>query len=495
MLEAIFALLPALSPAPGAAGSEPAPAPAFGLRVEKVAAELTLDPGNAAFRARASLTVEGRGIDRIVFSVGENVAVETTRASAGIVEHRKRGGELIVDLDPPLDGSRTLTFALSGSPQRDGTPRIGPGRAVLGPEDGWIPSHPGMWATAEVTIRAPRGWTAIGPGRQERSRAEGEWRWISDRPLRSVAIAAAPGLAITEATRGPLTVRVASAPGGPKAEAVALRVFPAVAWHSGAFAPYPFDGFNVAFVPGLDRRTRGSGFAAASPSFPLETDADGAELVSGQWFGERLGGDGAWIEAFAAWEPVVFARDRALPLPTETARLRDAYFALLSGDVALARAGLDAPEAVLRGKGSAAPDMVRLGVGDGPYFDVLRALFAAPPGPRLSFAAIGAAFAKASPERAPRLFDDWFGKAGAPEIGATVRSMPTADAQWRNDVAVVQARGLYALSIELVLHGEEGAEKRETVEIEAATTPLVYVLPFRVHRVEVDPLGRVFRWR
>jgi hypothetical protein len=487
MIEAFLPLLSALSQAPGG--------PASDLRVEKVAAEVTLDPENAAFRARASLTVEGRGIDRIVFSVGESLAVETSRASAGIVEHRKRGSELIVDLDPPLDGPRTLTFALSGSPSRNGVPRVGPDRAVLGPEDGWIPSHPGMWATADVTIRAPRGWTAIGPGRQGRARVEGEWRWSSDRPLRSVAIAAAPGLAITEATRGPLTVRVASVPGGPNAESVALRVFPAVAWHSGAFAPYPFDGFNVAFVPGLDRRTRGSGFAVAPPGFSLETDADGAEMVSGQWFGERIGGDGAWIEAFAAWEPVVFARDRALPLPTETARQRGAYFALLSGDVALARAGLDAPEAVLRGKGSAVPDMVRLGIGDGPFFDVLRALFAAPPGPRLALAELRAAFAKAAPERAPRLFDDWFGKAGVPEIGATVRSMPTADGNWRNDVAVVQARGLYALPVELVLFGEEGAEKRETVEIEEAATPLVYVLPFRVHRVEVDPLGRIFRWR
>lgn len=495
MIEAILPLLSALSLAPGGAVTEPPPSPVFDLRVEKVSAEVTLDPENAAFRARASLTVEGRGIDRIVFSVGERLAVETSRASAGIVEHRKRGPELIVDLDPPLDGSRTLTFTLSGSPTRDGAPRVGPDRAVLGPEDGWIPSHPGMWATADVTIRAPLGWTAIGPGRRGRARAEGEWRWTSDLPLRSVAIAAAPGLAITEATRGPLTVRVAAPPGGPGAEAVALRVFPAVAWHSGAFAPYPFDGFNVAFVPGLGRRTRGSGFAAAPPGFPLDTDADGAELVSGQWFGERLGGDGAWIEAFAAWEPVVFARDRALPLPTETARLREAYFALLSGDVALARAGLEAPEAVLRGKGSAAPDMVRLGIGDGPFFDVLRSLFAAPPGPRLSFAQLLAAFTKAAPERARRLFDDWFGKAGVPEIGATVRAMPTADGKWRNDVAVVQARGIYALPIELVLHGEDGAEKRETVEIEEATTPLVYVLPFRVRRVEVDPLDRIFRWR
>lgn len=495
MLEAIVPLLAALSSPPAVPAPEPPPSPSFEFRVERVAAEVTLDPDNAAFRARAALTVEGRGIDRIVFSVGENLAVESSRASVGVVEHRKRGTELIVDLDPPLDGPRTLTFALSGSPRRDGVARVGPDRAVLAPEDGWIPSHPAMWATTKLTVRAPRGWTAIGPGRQGRARAEGEWRWTSDRPLRSLAIAAAPGLAITETNRGPLTVRVASAPGGPGAEAVALRVFPAVAWHSGAFAPYPFDGFNVAFVPGLDRRIRGSGFAAVPPGFPVDSDSDGAALVAGQWFGERLGGDGAWIEAFASWEPVVFARDRALPLPTETSRFREAYFALLSGDVALARAGFDAPEAVFRGKGSAVPDMLRLGIGDAPFFDVLRSLFGAPPGPRLSLAELRAAFAKASPGRAPRLFDDWFGKAGAPEIGATVRAMPTADGKWRNDVAIVQARGLYSLTIDLVLLGEGGAEQRETVEIEEATTPLVYVLPFRVHRVEIDPLDRIFRWR
>lgn len=487
--------LPALAAPPTVEDDPLPPPPEFEVRVERIVADATLDVATGEVRAKVSLTVRAKGLAQIRFGIGEPLAVESSSASAGVVEHRKLGETLVADVDPPIDGTRTLTFSISGVPRLSGEARIRAGLAVLGPEDGWIPRHPGTWAETDVTVRVPEGWTAVAPGTPDAKRDRGVWRWRSGVPVRSIAIAAGPGLVLSETTIGKLPVRVAAPESGPDAKGLAPRIFPAVAWHSGAFAPYAFDGFNAVFLPGLDRRTRGSGIAAVPASFPLETDADGAELVSGQWFGERLAGDGAWIEAFAAWEPTVYSRDRALPLPSETVRQRRDYFALLSGDVALSRATASAPEAVLRGKGSAAPDMLRLVVGDRAFFDGMRALFRRPVGPPVSLDDLRVAVSpRSNPASAKRAFEDWFGKPGIPEITARVRTLETAEDDWRTDLDLTQERGIYALPVEVVFHGEEGREHRETIEIEEAKTPLVYVLPFKTLRVEVDPLGRIFRW-
>jgi hypothetical protein len=308
-----------------------------------------------------------------------------------------------------------------------------------------------------------------------------------------VAIAAGPGLEVTTTRVLNTPVRILSRPGGtPRPADVAERLRDGLAWLSGALAPYPFDGFNLAFVPGAETRVRAGGFLAVPAQVPLENASDGADLLSGQWFGERLAGDGPWIEAWASWQSIVFARDRALPLPSDLVRLRDAYFQLLSGDVPLARAASDTPEAVLRGKGSAAPDMIRLAVDDRSFFAALRRLFERPVGAPIRLAALREAIDKESGRGLTRAFADWFEGRGAPELDAAIRTFPAAGGGWRVDLTLVQKSGTYALPVDVVFQGP-GEEHRETIQIEEAKFQAVYDLPFEPLRVTLDPNRRIFR--
>lgn len=488
----------AASQAWAAAASPGAPTPAspvaFDVRVRRAEIDLTIDPARATLLETVALTIEGTGPSELVFAIDEGLVVKASRASRGVVEHRQAGNALTVDVDPPLDGVRTLTFTIGGTPGRRSESTIGPDRAVLAPATPWYPRLAGFWATTDVTIRTPSGWSAIAPGRPGSKTAPGVSRWTTERPVRSIAIAAAPGLRVSEATLVAVPFRLASTAAAPAATTIAERLAPGMAWLSGALAPYPFDSMNVALLPGFAGRVDAGGLAIVGREAPLATDSDGADLLAGQWWGQRIDGDGAWIEAFAAWEGCVFARDRAMALPSSVTALRAAYFELRSGDVALSRATATAPAAVLRGKGSAAADMIRLVAGDRATFDAVRALFSAPVGPPISLAQVRDAVERQAGRSLARPFADWFERTGAPEFSAVLRAIPASGGGFRADVELVQKRGAYALPVEVVLAGA-GGERRETVEVADETTSVFYVVPFSPTRIEIDPLDRIFRWK
>lgn len=472
----------------------PAAAAASDARVVRLDVDVAVDPSRGTLHETVSLAVAGNGTRHVVFAIDEGFSVKTSRASAGVVDHRQAGSQLIVDLDPPLSGERTLTFTIAGQPHRGTETEIGPARAVLAPSAAWYPQLGDTWGTAAVTVHVPAGWAAIAPGAPAPRTAPGVFRFTTGSNVRTIAVAAAPGLKLTEGAIVAVPFRLATTGSSAPMKTTAKRLAPAMAWLSGALAPYPFDGFNLALLPGYSGRVRASGMMVVGTAAPLAGDSDGADLLAGQWFGEALGGDGAWIEAFAAWEACVFARDRALPLPSDIVRLRAGYFELRSGDVALTRAAATAPAEVLRGKGSAAPDMVRLVAGDRPMFDAIRRLFAGPIGPRRSIAELKAAIEDTSGHPLDRVFSEWFERAGAPELVGTLRSFPAAEGGFRADIAVTQKRGLYALPVEIVIHGA-GEERRETVEIADEVTSVFYDLPFEPKRIEIDPLERIFRWK
>lgn len=496
---AVPILVAALIPRAGAAprSEEPpaiaqTPEVAFTPRAVRIELDLTLDPANGTLHERAAVTVDGKGPATLVFALDEGLSVEAVTASEGVAEHRKAGTEVRVEIDPPLDGPRTLRFRISGTPKRGGRPLVRPTGAVLDSFDGFYPRFVDTWASTSVTVRVPAGWTAVAPGRRIAGK-DGVWTWKADAPIRSLALGAAPGLEIAtiQVLRIPLTL--AAPANGPRAAAIEAPMREAIAWLAGALAPYPFEALNVVVLPGIVDRAQGGGIIVVPAGTPLAGAADAADLVAGQWFGERVSGDGPWIRAFAAWQATVFARDRAIPLPASIVRLREEYFRLRSGDVPLARADAGTPEAVIRGKGSAVPDMIRLAVDEREFFGAMRDLFAAPVGPALSIDAIRAALEARTKRPLGRVFDDWFRRAGAPEIQAEIRTFPAATGGFRVDLTLRQTRGTYALPVEIVLYGP-GREHRETVDIEGETTSPFWVLDFEPLRVEVDPSRRLFRW-
>lgn len=461
--------------------------------VSRIEVDLDLDPATGMIHSRSALRVEGGEIRTLVFRVNETLAVEEVRSDGAPADYRKAGGKLIVEVDPPAQRA-ALTVRMTGRPRHGKDLAVGPALAVLAPRDGWYPLAPHMWAEATVRVKAPPGWTAIAPGHRAAVEPAGVAVWRTSGPVRTLAVAAAPGLVLTEALAIRTPVRVAAPEGRPEASAVAERLAEALSWLSAALAPYPFDGFNLVFAPGWSGRARASGLMIVPASAEVGSKPEAADLLAGQWFGERVAGDGAWIEAFAAWQAVVVCRDRGWPLPQETARLREAYFEVRGPrDVPLARAGWDAPAEILRGKGSAAPDMIRLVTGNRPFFDAVRALFARPVGPPLSLAQLRGFFERTAGRSLERAFADWFERTGAPDLEATMQTLPASTGGYRVDLTLVQRSGAYALPVEVVFEGP-GEEHREVVEVEAEKTTPFYVLPFEPRRVRVDPGGKIYRY-
>jgi aminopeptidase N len=463
-------------------------------RITHIDIEIDLDTERGVLDETATFTIAGKSVSSVTFSVHEGLSVERSRSSQGIVEHRKAGSKLQIVMDPPLDGERRITFVLSGRPKVDNEPLIRSTWAVLGPEDHWYPSHPNTWATSRVRIRAPEGWSAVAPGQPRAPGDDPIWEWRSSKPVRSLSVAAAPGLSSVQRKVTRTHVRVFSPLDPEKMTAICKDLSGPLAWMSGALTPYPFDGFNLVLIPEFPGRVRASGALVVPASTPVGNSSDGADLLAGQWFGETLAGNGAWVEGFAAWQAATYARDRTAPPPSEVKRLREAYFEMPTGDdVALSRAGADAPEEVRRGKGSAVPDMIRITMGDRDFFRAVVDLFEEPGRPPVGLADIRAVFEKRFGRSLKRAFADWFERGGAPEFEAEFRTFPGSRGGWRVDLSLHQKRGAYELPVEVVFYGP-GTSHSETIRVDDDRTAIVYDLPFEPTRVEVDPNGRIFRW-
>jgi len=459
-----------------------------GFRVVEIDLRLTLQPDLGLIREEVDLRVAGNGVSRLSFRLNDGLIVERSRIDRGAVEHRKGDEGLVVEIDPPLDGERVLSLLVTGRPRRGAEDLVTERWAVLGGDDLWYPHRPESLHGATVRVEAPAGWTVVGPGRPS---GDVSRVWSASLPVRALAVAAAPGLALSRSDLPGTDLRVA-APPGVEARSVTGVLSDPMAWLSGALAPYPFDGFNLALVPGNPFHARGSGVAIVPAESPLLGRQDGAALLAGQWFGERLAGNGSWIRAFEAWQAVTYTRDRSLPLPTEIAALRDGYFEIAAGrDVPLSRVTPASPDEVVRGKGSAAPDMIRLIVGDRRFYGAIRDLFALPPGPPRSLEEVRATFEARAGNPLVRAFSEWFDRRGVPRIEAEFETHQVSDDAWEVRLTLTQRNGVWLLPVDVAFVGLE-REHRETVRIEDETTRVSYTLPFEPRRLVLDPLHRLF---
>lgn len=432
-------------------------------RISRTDVRLSLDPERGLIHETVRLRIEGSGVSRLTFRIGSGLIVERSTVDFGVVEHRTAGTGVELVLDPAIEGTRTVTLVITGRPRRGGEDLVTREWVVLGAEDDWYPRHPGSWGEARVRIECPETWVAVAPGQRLPVDLPGVWEWRTRKPVRTLAVAAAPGLVLSESTAVRTRLRLAALPGGPTAEQLARRLADPLAWMSGALAPYPFDGFNVVLLPGIPGRAQAGGMLVVPDGTPVGTRQDASTLLSGQWFGEWLAGDGIWMEAFASWQSVVYARDRSEPLPEEIADLRSRYLRMSrSRDVPLSRATPGTPPEVVRGKGSAAPDMVRHIVGERRFQQAIQDLFSVPPGPPMTLREVRAVFEARAGNPLVRAFSEWFDRRGAPRLEIDLRATPSATGGVRADVRILQLQGVYQLPVEVVFLGV-GQEHRETI--------------------------------
>jgi hypothetical protein len=463
------------------------------LRVVGMDVRVELRPELGLISETARITVEGSSGPVVRFRLNRGLLVERIQAGTGVAGYSQTGDTVSVTLAPAMENERrTLTFKIAGRPHSRRDQPVSPQGALLGAGEQWIPTLPNITAEADLEVVAPAGWTVLASGEPVSGQPASVHRFRSRQPVRAIGLAAGPGLTVTTATMAGTPLRVAGDVGR-DAGALAKVFSDPLTWFSGTVAPYPFEGLNLVFVSGLDRPVYGGGFIAIPVDQAPATLAGGADLLSSLWFGQYLAGDGPWIGSLAAWQAVSYARDRGQGLPPRIASQRDRYLAISSNrDAALRRADDDTPEEVIRGKGSAAWDMIRLTCGNRHFQARLGALIASGPGEVLSLEKVRGLFEEGSPEQVKTVFSDWFDRTGLPGFTTRLRTSPTSRNEWRTDLTIQQRGRPYTATMDVVFHGS-GREHRETVRIDRETSQLLYILPFQALRVELDPLGRIFK--
>lgn len=464
-----------------------------GLTVVGMDVRVELRPEQGLMTETARITLEGSSGPVVRFRLNQALLVERSRAGKGVAGHSQTGDELTVTMTPPMENERrTLTLVMTGRPRYLGADRITENGAVLGGADHWIPTLPLTAAMVNLEVVAPPGWAVLGSGEPAAGRTGEIHRFQTMRPVRSVGLAAGPGLRTTVATLARTPLRVIGDQSRDAAGLASIFADP-MTWLSGTVAPYPFESLNLAFVPGIMRPAYAGGFIAIPADQATTTLADGADLIASLWFGQHLAGDGPWMESLAAWQAMAYARDRGQGVPSRLAAQRDRYLSMSGNrDVAISRADGDTAGAVIRGKGSSAWDMIRMTCGNRHFQARMAAMTAEPFGPPLELAAVRARFADGTAEPVEMVFIDWFDRIGLPRFTTALKTLPTSRDEWRADLSIKQLGRAYTLSLDVVFHGA-GQEHRETIRIDQHTTQLLFVLPFQALRVELDPLGRIFK--
>ncbi len=466
------------------------PADAPDVRLVGVEIDVRVRPELRTLEQDVRLELDGRGALWVDLRLHPDLVVERCESPGGSVEHRRAGSQVRVIFVTPLDGPRVVRLRVTGHPRDGVDDRITPNWVALDPDLDWYPRVEGAFHCAVLRVRIDDAWTVAAPGAGQRE-TDGEWVFRPERPVREVAVVASRGLGVATGEIVGIALRIASPGAADRLAEMRSSFADPIAWFSGALAPYPFDGLTLALVPGLPGRIEGSGFVAVPDDERPRTRSDAASMLAGQWHGQWIGADGAWIRAFAAWHAEAYARDRNLAPAADLARARETYLRLdPSRDVALEDAGREAPDAVVRGKGAPATEMVRSSIGARRFLRVLDGLVALAPGP-VSFSDLQSLVRSESGPEGVRALEDWFGKAGVPRLRVTLRVMEAAGGGHRADVRIEQLSGDYAIPVDIVLVGP-GAERRETISIEDASTDLVYLVDFEPRRIEVDPLGRLF---
>jgi hypothetical protein len=460
-------------------------------RLRRMDVELEINAERGSLVMNVLLEVEAPGKTALLFELHPDLVVEQARATEGLVFLRRRARGFILETDSPIQGTRSFRLRITGRPRRGGDLAITPAGFHADPDDAWLPVFEDAWAQLAIQAKLPTGWSLVAPGLP--LDAEG-LRWRRTKPGRTIALAAGPDLAPHTVAQKPVPLILC----GPEPDAALIKswtdtLVPPLRWLSGALGAPSTDSIVLARIPGLPQRKTSGGVLFLPDDFEVSGAPDGAALLAGQWFGERLAGDGAWMKGFAAWQAVEYSKDRRLPQPPMVVADRQAYRELAATrDKPLAALDDTDPAEIARGKGSMVPEMLRLEIGPRRFHQAIQELIRGPVLPRMSLAEFRTRLERTTRHNLERLFQDWFEQRGLPSITAELRVTPTTDDQWRADLTFRQLSGVYSLPVEWVLHGAE-TDRRETVRIEEEETSLYYVLPFEPRRLELDPLGKLFR--
>lgn len=412
-----------------------------GYDVKRYAVSIRYRAGDGAIAGRA--TIRARSTQRLTsFHLDlHGLTVERVRVGRSAAAFRRRGDELIVSPQQPIDSGERFTVRTTygGVPRTYTDPD--------GSQDGWVPTadgavvanqpvgamtvlpvnnHPSDKATWRVSLNVPRGVLGVSNGRllgRTATERRTIWRWRSADPMATYLMTASIGrfrIYRARAADGtPILTFVDPERDGPAARRSVSATREIMGWLSGRFGRYPFETSGAI----IDRASLG--YALEVQTRPVYTHVPSRMLqvheLAHQWFGNAVSPatwQHIWLnEGFATYAEWLWSERNS---PGEAERLFRGYYALPGEDSlwspAPARPG-DAKHLFgepVYTRGAMALHVLRTEVGDRKFFAIARAWVRRYSGGSATTSDLRTLAEKVSGQELGRLFRDWVWSAGRP---------------------------------------------------------------------------------
>jgi hypothetical protein len=397
----------------------------------------------------------------------------------------------------PVD---TLTFNLAGKPgasSDEDRPIIMPNSLFLLWSDNFYPWSFDEWAIVKTTLILPSNFQAIAPGRLLTSKTDSTritYIFETTYPTRQISIFADSHWTVSEHTMNGLTFRTLLHPQSQKwSDRILETSADVVAYFTGLFGCYPFDGFSFITIDSMYARRSFAGFVGYSPPYlekeMIRTGHDAHE-TSLLWWGYTLGGQGPgsfqWTEGFGDYAEILYDESRKLPQPAIFGRFRNEYLATpAKEEPTYAQLRGNTPQKIVHGKYPWLLHAARFVVGDSAFHAGLRLLFR-----RYTFRTFTIdEFVSTVEEGVGQSLkwwrDEWLERKGVLELTFEY-SVELLGGKYRIAGSMTQTGNLYHIPIELAIENEKETVV-ERVIVSQTVTRFAFESTTKPRRIILDP--------
>lgn len=479
---------------------------------------IRLDPAAHLLKAVDRIDVSQVGSDHLVFSMAKHLKILGVALDGSATPFRFRRGRLYISLQPKQTQGRILIeyegrfndrvdvqplntdnpgYGVTGTIQSQGT--------LLLAGAGWYPENAGAASSYTLTVDAPQGVLAVTTGTvlgHTTVNARTVSRWEVSNPLEGLSLVAGPFRQTTK-TFGALTAITYFSE---DLQNLSPQYLDATGrylkFYEARFGPYPFEQFAVVenFFP------TGYGF----PSFtligrrvlalPFIIHTSLGHEIAHCWWGNGVLVDaslGNWSEGLTAYvADYLYKEQQGEGLAHRRQWLRN--YARLVGnqkDMAVSEfLSRTDPHSKTVGYDKAAMvfHMLRQRVGEAPFWQTLRDVYARHRFQAISWRHWQRAFEQTAGASLERFFQQWVYATGAPLLTLSGVAVDSAGNGYSVSGRVEQSTPYYDLDIDLVLETETDV-KQMHLSLSAAATPFRFKVDQPPRKLTVDPQVHIFR--
>lgn len=467
--------------------------------------DLTIAPDFAARHVRVDARIKidrAHSANELSFRLSDQYSVESLTISGAPARFTHKGDELLI----PVAGKETYSLEVHllvtpGQSSDDPRTVIDNDSLFLLWSDAWYPMTDTQWATVRTTVRLPRHFEVIAPGRQVRRTYLGETDEIvfaTQTPTLNFSVFADRRWIRTEHDLHGMKFITLLHPESQKyADKILTGSSEVLDYFTRLHGYYPFEQFAFVTMSGIYARRAQNGFIAYSPQYlekEMARTGYDAHETSLLWWGYATRGKGPgsyqWFEGLGDYVEFLYSRDTAKPLTWNFIRFRDEYLKTESTqEPRYDQLNGRTPQKFIHGRYPWVLGALHQQMGDQAFRRTLRTLFDEYKYKAFTVDEFVALFAREDREVVQRWRKEWLDRAGVPELIVDYTVDPK-DNLFRVSGTVLQEGNLYSLRIPVELKHNSQMAVGSRVDIREKVTPFEFYSPEKPVALVLDPEQR-----